>query len=122
VQRLDLAACHDLPRVEADLAAEVGCDLTVVAGHDLHGDAKTVEAGERLLDVGSGRVGEAEEALERKAALVVSAETLASERTAGDGNDARAGGEEPVECRLGVGGRLCAAGEDGFWGALRDYE
>src|SRR5439155_23788977 len=94
----------------------------IVAGDDLDRDAKTVEAGERLLDVGFGRVGEAEEALEREAALVVSAETLGRERTAGDGNDACAGGEQPVEGRLGLAGDVRAAGENTFGRALCDQQ
>ena len=60
-----------VPGVEADFAAQVCRDVAVVAGHDLDGDAEPVEAGERLVDVGLGRVGEAEEAVEGEVALVV---------------------------------------------------
>ena len=102
--------------------AEVRGDLAVVSGDDLDRDAETVEAGERLLDVGFGRVGEGEEAVEGEVVLVVGVEAVARERAAGDGNDARAGGEEPVEGRLRLGGHGRAAGEDGFGGALGDQQ
>ena len=106
--------------VEADLAADVCRDLTVVAGDDLDGDLEPCEPRERFLDVGFDGIGEAEESLQGEVVLVVFAEMVACERTARDRDYPSTRREEAVEDRLCLGGHGCAAGEDTFWGALGD--
>ena len=120
VELLELLSCDDRAGVEADLAAEVRGDLAVVAGDDLDGDPEAREPGERVLDVGLDRVGEAEKALEGEVVLVVLAEVVGGERAACDRDDSRARGEESVESRLRLGGDGRAAGKDGFRRALGD--
>ena len=90
VHRGELAPGEDRSRVEADFATKVRRDGAVVAGDDLDGDAEPVEPSERLVDVGLGWVGEAEEAVEGEVALVVAAELLERDRSARDGDDTRA--------------------------------
>ena len=120
VHRGELASGDDRARVEADLATEVCRDGAVVAGDDLDGDAEPVEAGERLVDVGLGWVGEAEETVEGEVALVVAAEVLDRDRAACDSDDTRAGREQAVEGRLGLGGHRPAARQHRFGSALGD--
>ena len=84
--------------------------------------AEPGEPGERLLDVGLGRVGEAEEARRGRGRARRLVEVVGVERAACDGDDSRARGEEAVEGRLRLGGDGRAAGEDGFRGALGDQQ
>ena len=76
VEFLEVLSGDDCSGVESDLAAEVRCDLAVVAGDDLDRDPEALEPGERCLDVGLDRVGEAEESLEGEVALVVLAQVV----------------------------------------------
>ena len=122
VERLERGACNDLTWLETDLAAEVCCNLAVVAGNDLHRDPEPREACERFLHVRLGRVAEAEEAVQREAALVFAAEALERHRPAGDCDDARAGGKQPVERRARFGGNVGAAGQNAFGSALGDQQ
>ena len=121
-QRRDLGAREDRSGVHADVPAEVRRDLAVVAGDDLDGDAETVETGERLLHVGLGGVGEAEEAVQGEVALVVAAQTIERVGPAGDRDDAGPGSEESVEGRVSRVGHLRTACEDAFGGALDDQQ
>jgi hypothetical protein len=69
-QTRELFAGEQRLRVEADLRGDMRGDMAVVAGNHLHVHAAQGKGAQHLRRIGLGRIGEAEEAGEREAALV----------------------------------------------------
>jgi hypothetical protein len=121
VEGVELGAGDRPAHLEAEVFAHLFRDEVVVARDHLHLDAEAVQPAERICRVGLRTVHERQEARQREVTFVVSRELRPSVRgPRGDGDDAAALPEQPVQHGMGLQCDDRAPSEHLFRGALDD--